>query len=105
MRISDWSSDVCSSDLLGGAPDDGAVDHHQPLARQVLLQRVQLHAHGRGAGLLRGGDEAAADVAVLDQAGAGGDAGAAGEAPGGGDAGRGNRTEERRGGKGWVRPW
>src|SRR3546814_15001207 len=26
MRISDWSSDVCSSDLLGGAPDPDFVD-------------------------------------------------------------------------------
>src|SRR3546814_15462067 len=31
MRISDWSSDVCSSDLLGGALLDG-VEHQ--IARQ-----------------------------------------------------------------------
>src|SRR3546814_12062876 len=26
MRISDWSSDVCSSNLVPGAPPQGAVD-------------------------------------------------------------------------------
>src|SRR3546814_11275928 len=28
MRISDWSSDVCSSDL-GGEADEGEIDHHE----------------------------------------------------------------------------
>src|SRR3546814_10706125 len=45
MRISDWSSDVCSSDLVGvveaAADDEGAVDHHQlvvELAEPVLAR-------------------------------------------------------------------
>src|SRR3546814_13095134 len=29
MRISDWSSDVCSSDLLRQAKTLGLLDHHQ----------------------------------------------------------------------------
>ena len=33
---------------LRGAADDGVVDHHDPLARQVLPQRVELHAHRGG---------------------------------------------------------
>src|SRR3546814_10132705 len=36
MRISDWSSDVCSSDLLGGMADDG------PQVRLVLQQLQQV---------------------------------------------------------------
>src|SRR3546814_12300212 len=41
MRISDWSSDVCSSDLLGAALDSGASAISQPLRiapeRPVIL--------------------------------------------------------------------
>src|SRR3546814_14709550 len=37
MRISDWSSDVCSSDLLGDAVE------REPLARFVALGRGGLH--------------------------------------------------------------
>src|SRR3546814_19010289 len=36
MRISDWSSDVCSSDLAGGAGDDL---HHQCQFLRMLLSR------------------------------------------------------------------
>src|SRR3546814_15999863 len=36
MRISDWSSDVCSSDLAGrGAADDGAIDRGWPDPRHL----------------------------------------------------------------------
>ena len=31
--------------LLRGAADDRVVDHDQPLAGDVLPQRVELHAH------------------------------------------------------------
>src|SRR3546814_5214666 len=37
MRISDWSSDLCSSDFVGGQPPAVArddADAHQPLARR-----------------------------------------------------------------------
>src|SRR3546814_16126760 len=35
MRISDWSSDVCSSDLIGGRRRSGAVDPGpRPVARR-----------------------------------------------------------------------
>src|SRR3546814_4480264 len=36
MRISDWSSDVCSSDLLHGSQPDVFVVCHDP-ARKVIL--------------------------------------------------------------------
>src|SRR3546814_6555205 len=41
MRISDWSSDVCSSDLLGAVEIDGADMRIRQLAvrRGVLAQR------------------------------------------------------------------
>src|SRR3546814_11937663 len=29
MRISDWSSDVCSSDLLQNFPQQGSIERHQ----------------------------------------------------------------------------
>src|SRR3546814_1723225 len=43
MRISDWSSDVCSSDLAGGRVPQGPDRHRAALAdqRAVLLQRLQ----------------------------------------------------------------
>src|SRR3546814_20339902 len=47
MRISDWSSDVCSSDLMLGARDDGGfrlVDRH-------AVEEVAVHeASGAGVG-------------------------------------------------------
>ena len=49
-------------------------------------ERVELHAHAEGPHLLAGGDERAADVAVLHQALAEGDAAGPGVALGGGDA-------------------
>src|SRR3546814_5800168 len=39
MRISDWSSDVCSSDLLVMAGLLGDVEHHQPAMTASLLKR------------------------------------------------------------------
>ena len=72
--------------LLGGAAHHRVVDDHQALAGDVLLQRVELHAHAEGPHLLAGGDEGAPDVAVLDEALAVGDATGPGEALGGGQA-------------------
>ena len=62
---------------LGRAAHDRVVDHHQPLADDVLPDGVELHAHALGPLVLVGGDERAADVAVLDQAVPERDAGAA----------------------------
>ena len=53
---------------LRGAAHDRVVDHDEALAGDVLAQRVELHAHGRLAQRLARRDEAAADVAVLDDA-------------------------------------
>src|SRR3546814_231276 len=39
MRISDWSSDVCSSDLIGD--DLIGRNHHLGLVKQRLGQRLQ----------------------------------------------------------------
>ena len=76
--------------LLRGAADDRVVDDDEPLAGDVLAQRVELHAHRPGAELLARGDEAAADVAVLHHALAERDAAAPGEALGRGHAGLGH---------------
>ncbi len=58
----------------GGRAHDGVVHHHQALAGDVVSQRVQLAPHPVDPGLLVRRDEGAADVAVLDQALAVGDA-------------------------------
>src|SRR3546814_17706714 len=54
MRISDWSSDVCSSDLAGQfAKEDPAwiLVHHRRAARRVGAQIVEDALHRRLAGL------------------------------------------------------
>src|SRR3546814_2536604 len=47
MRISDWSSDVCSSDLFWLGIDLGALGQHQvgDALIQVGLLRARLHDH------------------------------------------------------------
>ena len=70
---------------LGRPAHDGVVHHHQPLAGDGVGERVQLAPHRVGPRPLVGRDEGAADVAVLHQALAVGDAAGAGEALGGGD--------------------
>ena len=70
----------------GGAPHDGVVEHDQALPVDVVAQRVELQPHAEGPHVLVGGDERAADVAVLDQALAVGDAAAPGVALRRGDA-------------------
>ena len=66
----------------GGRAHDGVVHHHQALAGDVVAQRIQLAPHAVDPGLLVRGDEGAADVAVLDQALAVGDAAGPGVALG-----------------------
>src|SRR3546814_5508152 len=55
MRISDWSSDVCSSDLLGllaAIPDEGllarlhGIDFRGPLAANALQQLIRTQGFG-----------------------------------------------------------
>src|SRR3546814_1197546 len=48
MRISDWSSDVCSSDLLDSNPKNLQIRIHGGLLRfqQALLQRRETHELG-----------------------------------------------------------
>src|SRR3546814_10017150 len=57
MRISDWSSDVCSSDLFGDARVQAGVG-----ARVGLVDAGAEHGHGGAArgqrGLVRGGVDA-----------------------------------------------
>src|SRR3546814_10304823 len=88
MRISDWSSDVCASDLGPGGGDGLAVD----LVHHVAAGEDAGHAGARAAGLdldiavavelemtleqvgrgrMADGDEAALDIEAGDLAGAG----------------------------------
>src|SRR3546814_14135439 len=53
MRISDWSSDVCSSDLIGDGPN-AAVAEHLPPGLPVLRARLKPRGAGRGATDLAG---------------------------------------------------
>src|SRR3546814_2675208 len=68
MRISDWSSDVCSSDLGAGEVGDGAVDVAQRVEAEEAnaegLEVVGLVAHEghAGGGLQAGGDELGAGL-------------------------------------------
>src|SRR3546814_13854685 len=64
MRISDWSSDVCSSDLsLGRQGHDGAGADAR-LALQLELSAVQAHAAHRQRQAEPGPLELAAEAAV-----------------------------------------
>src|SRR3546814_15188378 len=69
MRISDWSSDVCSSDLLFDvgtllADDDartGGIDRHAAQLRRPLDHDL------RDRGLRQGLEDELADLQILDQ--------------------------------------
>src|SRR3546814_2311004 len=87
MRISDWSSDVCSSDLLSqrggnlwlaadggaaqqittdGSPDDGyAIYHGNYKAGHIIRSRVD--AHGQPAGIVWSPDSSKLIVWRIDQ--------------------------------------
>src|SRR5581483_8862093 len=60
---------------LSVTPDDGVVDDHEPLAADVLPERVELEPDAQLANGLRRLDEGAPDVRVLHEARAVGDAG------------------------------
>src|SRR3546814_16851099 len=65
MRISDWSSDVCSSDLIG--PDDDMEQR-----RREILDRVDAMDSGRGVVVLTdmfGGTPSNLAISILDRPG------------------------------------
>src|SRR3546814_20007520 len=86
MRISDWSSDVCSSDLDARA---GGIDRHA-----AQLCRTLDH-HLRDRGLWQRLEDELADLQILDQH-------AAIVLPFGEPAAVPGRSDERRGGKACV---
>src|SRR3546814_10669352 len=51
MRISDWSSDVCSSDLIGGQPGEGQRRKRRflPGVVQGVIRRIAAAAMGENA--------------------------------------------------------
>ncbi len=79
---------------LGVAAHDRVVHHDQPLAPDDVAQRVELEPDAELPDGLRGLDEGAPDVGVLDQALAVGDAGALGVADRGRGAGLRRRDDQ-----------
>src|SRR3546814_2453290 len=95
MRISDWSSDVCSSDLAVAAeraadgafqPGDRGAAHHAALSAQspFPIQHAELHLHTGAAEADRPGQRHAVPPRLVpkiyagwraDRAGAGGEGG------------------------------
>ena len=78
----------------GRAAHERVVDHHDPLAGQVLGEGVELQRHAAVADLLRRLDERAPDVAVLDQPVVERHAAGPGVPDGGGDRGVGHRDHD-----------
>src|SRR3546814_4718248 len=66
MRISDWSSDVCSSDLLGERRREIAVDAHDLAGRAHLQPKHRIDAGETGEGKNRFLYGDMAKVAVID---------------------------------------
>ena len=77
----------------GGAAHDRVVHDNDALALDHIAQRIELEAHAHGSQLLRGLNERAGNVAVLDKAGAVGDAALEGVSLGGGQAGVGRADD------------
>src|SRR3546814_13012235 len=73
MRISDWSSDVCSSDLAGArcAAIDGTTERLADYIARPARRSVRL---GRAAGFARGATRTGVDAAFRIKAAATGDA-------------------------------
>src|SRR3546814_19706752 len=92
MRISDWSSDVCSSDLVGGGQDEGG-----PARRLALRSQPVDRPRNRELGRAQAGHEVAPAhlASLLERLEHGVHAGEA-------TFGHLSRSEERRVGKGWV---
>src|SRR3546814_13934628 len=66
MRISDWSSDVCSSDLLHELGVVHQPRHGEPAIGQAALLRQRHELFGIGPKLLRLGD-GGRDLLILDE--------------------------------------
>src|SRR3546814_9787375 len=64
MRISDWSSDVCSSDLVTGNAQMQADRHHLRRARALAIKHVESIAQGLEE-LARGRDGSAHELGVV----------------------------------------
>src|SRR3546814_15428975 len=70
MRISDWSSDVCSSDLTGTRrPAIGrnkfAVERHEPLLHQRALECSENNILGHGASIRKSTEAAHGNATCL----------------------------------------
>src|SRR3546814_3054111 len=79
MRISDWSSDVCSSDLVGQAQARRQAHAARARGRAFLAERDHVVAEDAGAGA-GAADVHAARVALADQLGCRGAADDGGDA-------------------------
>src|SRR3546814_9567711 len=75
MRISDWSSDVCSSDLLGGVlRGDGAAQRNRLAIDELgFLGRLQIVGRAAADVLVRARQRADADAPRADGGREGGD--------------------------------
>src|SRR3546814_14530699 len=91
MRISDWSSDVCSSDLTAGSimrPAGLCDPHVETKAGEIRRPRIQFDISESLDDITDGNVRSGHDVLQIDV-----------RAGGSGCAGDGNRSEERRVGK------
>src|SRR3546814_7643076 len=64
MRISDWSSDVCSSDLDARAARAAALHHEQPEPAVISKRHIETAAADLGAAVGGGCDDDDRDVVV-----------------------------------------
>src|SRR3546814_18055096 len=71
MRISDWSSDVCSSDLVAGGAGRDAVADQPALVLEAEHERLGARGHDHGPGPV--GGLGGVRVADPDAEGAGGE--------------------------------
>src|SRR3546814_8574812 len=63
MRISDWSSDVCSSDLTGLSPD---IERGLALVLREAVTNIARHAHAGAAQIIFAREGDRLEVAVVD---------------------------------------
>src|SRR3546814_12768712 len=68
MRISDWSSDVCSSDLYAGLAGRAEIGRHAARAHRAFEAEGRVHLADRAIGADREQALARAPLAVADRA-------------------------------------
>src|SRR3546814_5120802 len=68
MRISDWSSDVCSSDLTVSTGEDRRPEHHPSLRKESAMKSLVLVAKSLLLSLLVAGSAFAADKVNINTA-------------------------------------